>query len=143
MAKKPTLPALVRKADKVFSEWIRKRDSVTYIEDEQGFSKRAGYCVTCNKLTPAEGKGTGHCGHFIQRGCKTTRFVPENAALQCNYCNTYRYGEQFKFGLAIDSRWGEGTALKLHEMEAEYKKNGYKYTREELEGIIEKYGRKP
>lgn len=137
--KQAAIPTLTRKADKVFSEWIRKRDSVTYIQDEEGMSKRAGYCVTCNKLVPAEGKGTGHCGHFIPRGCKPTRYSEQNCALQCSYCNTYRFGEQYKFGLAIDSKYGEGTAMALYEQEKEYKKSGYKFKREELEQIIEKY----
>jgi hypothetical protein len=140
--KKPTLPILVRKADKVFSEWIRKRDSVEYVQDEEGLSKRAGYCITCQKLTPAEGKGTGHAGHFIERGCKPTRYLERNVHLQCNYCNTYKYGRQYEYGLVLDARYGEGTAKSLYDLERDYKRDGYKYTREELENIINKYGGK-
>ena len=136
------MSALVKKADKTFSEFIRKRDSVTYIQNEEGLSLPAGYCITCNKLVPTKGVGTGHCGHFIPRGCKLTRFDEDNCALQCGYCNTYRQGEQYKFGKAIDSRWGKGTAERLEKLEAKYKKDGYKGQADELEALIKFYKEK-
>ena len=138
----PTIPALTRKADKVFSEYVRRRDSNAYITDNEGLSIRAGNCCTCGRQIPTEGVGTGHCGHFIPRGCKLTRFHPQNAHLQCNYCNTYRDGEQYKHGVYIDKLYGEGVADELIALEALYKKDGYKFKRDELNGIIELYSRK-
>ena len=141
MANRSELSKLVDKADKVFSQFIRKRDTVDglYIQDNEGNSIPCGYCITCNRVTATQGKSTGHCGHFIPRGCKFTRFDEENCALQCNYCNTYRQGEQYKFGQAIDRIYGKGTAKKLSKLEDKYKAEGYKFTKDELEGIIKYY----
>ena len=138
---KSELSRLVDKADKVFSVFIRKRDTVEglYVQDNEGNSIPCGYCITCNKVTPTESKITGHCGHFIPRGCKLTRFNEQNCALQCAGCNTYRAGEQYKFGLAIDRIHGKGTAKKLHDLEIKYKADGYKFTKDELQGIIDYY----
>lgn len=133
------LSGLVRRADTAFSEFIRDRDSVTYIQNEEGLSIPAGYCITCNKLVPTKGVGTGHCGHFIPRGCKLTRYSEENCALQCGYCNTFKQGEQYKFGKAIDQKYGKGTSEKLEALEAKYKKDGYKWQVDELEALIKYY----
>lgn len=133
---------LVKKADKVFSEYIRNRDSSTYVQNEEGLSIPAGYCITCSKLVPTKGVGTGHNGHFIPRGCKLTRFDEQNCALQCGFCNTFRQGEQYKFGKAIDQRYGKGTSDRLEKLEETYKRDGYKWQADELEGIIEHYKRR-
>lgn len=137
--KLPTIPSLTKKADRVFSEYIRRRDTTQYIEDENGFSIRAGHCVTCNRLVPTEGKGTGHAGHFIERGIKLTRYDPFNVHLQCNYCNTYKYGEQYKHSVYIKVHHGQEVLDKLITLEAQYKREGHKFTRDELIGVIEVY----
>ena len=33
--------------------------------------------------------------------------------MQCPACNVFRYGEQYKFGLGLDGKYGEGTAEEL------------------------------
>ena len=48
-----------------------------------------------------------------------TRWEEENVNFQCAGCNTYGFGEQFKYGLAIDLKYGNGTAKKLQEMSEE------------------------
>lgn len=116
-----SLPKLTKKADKHFSLLIRARD-----RDEP--------CITC----PSYPEGAAaHAGHFVTRGCKLTRFDPHNVNKQCNYCNTFRDGEQYKHGVAIDKKYGVGTAAELVELEARYKREGHKYTREFLQSILE------
>lgn len=132
---KSELSKLTAKADKVFSLYIRKRDSTEYIRGEI-LDEPAGECITCNKLIPAK---QAHAGHFVQRGCKLTRYDEENVNLQCSGCNTFRYGEQYKHGRAIDMKYGDGTADRLMALEAEYKANGHKFTRDFLQDIIERY----
>ncbi|GAC1499056.1 MAG: hypothetical protein NVS1B10_01370 [Candidatus Saccharimonadales bacterium] len=139
---KKSIPQLVKKLDTIFSAYVRLRDATEYIQDEEGLSKRAGYCITCKKLIPAEGKGTGHAGHFIERGCKLTRFEETNVHLQCNYCNTYKAGRQYEYGLAIDKKYGKGAAKALYDLEAQYKREGYKFTRAELDDLTDLYKRK-
>ena len=88
------------KLDRVFSLFIRKRDS------KNGF----GNCCTCGKLVDIK---EAHCGHFISRRHQATRFNEKNCSLQCVSCNTFNQGRQYEFGLYIDKRWGAGTAEKL------------------------------
>lgn len=142
MAKLP-LPKLIKKADKVFSRWIRDRDTVDglYMQTEDGLSLPCGYCFTCNKPTPTEGKGTGDAGHFIKRGIKNLRFNEINVNLQCTRCNHFLGGNDGKYAVNLNSKYGPGTAEGLIELENEYKRNGYKLKREELDLIIEKYAR--
>ena len=37
-----------------------------------------------------------------------------NCQVQCAGCNVFKYGEQFTFGLNLDSKFGAGTAQRLH-----------------------------
>lgn len=139
--KKLTLPQLRDKADKVFSRWIRNRDTVEglYIQTEEGLSIPCGYCFTCEKVTPTEGKGTGDAGHFIKRACKPLRYDEVNVNLQCVRCNKYLSGNDGRYAVKLDVVHGRGTAKKLQEQEDIYKRDGYKFTRDELEGIINYY----
>lgn len=89
------------KLDKAFSLWIRLRDS-----DDTGHCK----CVTCGKIMHYR---DAHCGHFISRRHKATRWNEQNCSSQCPYCNTYCQGKQFEFSREIDRRYGKGTADKL------------------------------
>lgn len=100
--KKPTVAVLKRKADKVFSLAIRLRDS-----DKNGY----GRCITCSKRVHYK---EAHAGHFISRRYGATRYDEENVNLQCTLCNTFRAGEQYKYGLEVDLKYGNGTAEKLH-----------------------------
>jgi hypothetical protein len=43
-----------------------------------------------------------------------------------------KYGEQYKYGLALDAKYGAGTAAKLSKMAQE----SHQFTRGELEEII-------
>ena len=43
------------------------------------------------------------------------RFDERNCSAQCVGCNIYKSGEQYKFGQAIDFRYGKGTAESLME----------------------------
>ena len=134
--KLPTIPTLTKKADVAFSRYIRNRDANQEVEDANGNWIKGGPCITCKKVVAVN---KAHCGHFIQRGCKLTRFMEENASLQCPYCNTYRYGEQFRHGIEIDRKFGQGTADRLLELENQYKRDGHKFTRDELMEVIQKY----
>lgn len=77
-AKRPSLPSLIRKADTLTSEYIRRKYA-----DEHGFIK----CVTCgHKLHWKD----AHCAHYIERAAKSTRWLEENLHPACPSCNVFR-----------------------------------------------------
>ena len=98
MSKRSTL---VKKLDKVFSQFIRQRDAN---------SKGICTCATCSKQLPIK---EIHCGHFMSRRSMATRWHPLNCASQCPSCNTFNQGRQYEFSKYIDKRFGEGTAEML------------------------------
>jgi len=49
----------------------------------------------------------------MSRRHEATRYNEQNCAPQDTKCNTFNQGEQFKFGVYIDNRYGAGTAEKL------------------------------
>lgn len=82
------------KADKYFSEYIRKRD-------------KNKPCVTCGAFAQKD------CGHFISRRFENTRYDEMNSHGQCLKCNRFEHGNQFEYSLSIDRMYGKGTAEKL------------------------------
>lgn len=114
--KKPTVSSLKAKLDVIFGTYIKLRD------------KKKG-CITCGSTQNIQ------CGHFMSRRYNSTRYDEKNCAGQCAKCNLWGHGEQYKFGQAIDERYGKGTAdiLKLR---AQLLK---KWTIQELQEKIEYY----
>lgn len=76
--KKPSLPSLIDKADKVTSRYIRRK-----------YADHAGnvQCITCGKVIPWK---ESHCAHFIERAAKATRWLEENLHPACPSCNVFR-----------------------------------------------------
>ena len=101
MKKIKTVRQLEKIADKYFSLMIRQRDA-----DTNGMTR----CITCGTVKHWKEMD---CGHFVSRKHKATRFDEKNCAAQCKGCNIFSQGKQFEFGLAIDQKYGQGTAEKL------------------------------
>lgn len=92
--KKPEkLSTLIKKLDKVFSQFIRLRDT-----DENG----NGRCVTCNQPTTYR---EANAGHFIRRGRHATRWNEMNVNIQDVACNKYKDGAEFEHSLYIDNKY--------------------------------------
>ena len=90
MAKKKTLKYWKTKIDKVYHEYIRRRDA----DDHTGYCQ----CISCNKpvhFTETDG------GHFIGRQFLSTRYDEQNTYAQCRKCNRFEYGRQYEFSKAI------------------------------------------
>jgi hypothetical protein len=100
--RKKSLSKLKKELDTWFSLFIRLRNA-----DDQGMVE----CFTCHKI--AHYKNGMQCGHFQSRKFLPTRFDEENCQIQCSGCNVFRYGEQFKFALGLDAKYGDGKALEL------------------------------
>ena len=99
---KKTISKLKKELDKWFSLYIRLREA-----NEYGMVQ----CFTCGIVRGY--KDGMQNGHFQSRKHMATRFDEENCQVQCVACNMFRQGEQFKFGINLDSKYGEGTAEEL------------------------------
>ncbi|MCR4285262.1 MAG: recombination protein NinG [archaeon] len=89
-----SVSSLKKKVWKVFSEYIRQRDS-----DWRGYGK----CYTCGKnLFWKE----GDAGHFISRVHNNTLFDEVNCHLQCKHCNN-QAGEPAAYALHLIKDYGE------------------------------------
>lgn len=123
--KKKTVSSLKNKLDRIFSLYIRLRDS------------RHGQntCFTCGDILKI---GLMDAGHFRRREQNSTRYDEQNVQPQCRYCNRMKGGEQHIFGLELDIKYGEGTALKLTKKSFELKK----FTVPELEALCAYYQEK-
>lgn len=83
---------------KWFSLFIRLRDS-----DYNGMC----VCITCGKIFHYK---SGDAGHFISRNHKSTKYDEKNVNAQCAADNRFQSGKQYEHGLAIDKKYGHGTA---------------------------------
>ena len=97
-----TISKLKKELDKWFSLYIRLRDA-----DELGFIQ----CFTCGRFKNY--KSGMQNGHFQSRSFLATRFDEENCQPQCVGCNMFKQGEQYKFALNLDAKYGEGKAEEL------------------------------
>jgi hypothetical protein len=68
----------------------------------------------------------------MSRRYSSTRYDEENVNSQCAKCNTFNHGEQYKYAVALDLKYGDGTAAKLARQAQEH----HKFTVQELEDII-------
>lgn len=118
--RKPSVTTLRRKLDKVFSEYIRRRDA-----DEEGY----GICITCRKRALLE------CGHFIPRQHAATRFLPENSAGQCARCNRWLHGDQAEYYTVLVRRIGQEAVDELMRL----KRTTKKHSIAELQELIDKF----
>ena len=75
------------------------------------------------------------CGHFQSRKHLTTRWNLKNCQVQCVGCNMFKAGEQYKFSLALDSKYGEGISEELEILA----KGTWKITRAEYEDFSAYY----
>ena len=81
------------KIDKVYHEYIRRRDA----DNDTGYCT----CVSCKKIihfTESDG------GHFISRKHLSTRYDEENVNAQCRKCNRLTLGEEVANKLLIKSK---------------------------------------
>jgi hypothetical protein len=96
MARKVKLSTLKNKLDKIFSEYIRRRD----VDDHTGFGK----CIDCGRETPF---AEGDAGHFVGRRHLSTRWDEDNVHFQHRYCNRFLNGRQYEYGQALGDKADE------------------------------------
>tara|TARA_R100001463_G_scaffold923_2_gene4082 strand:+ start:1043 stop:1432 length:390 start_codon:yes stop_codon:yes gene_type:complete len=121
-----TISKLKKKLDVLFSQYIRLRNA-----DHLGRVK----CFTCG--VEKHWKEL-QAGHFQSRSHHSTRWDEVNVQVQCVKCNMFRQGEQYKFGLYLDDRYGDGTAEELEQRA----KTIVKLNRVDYEEAVERYKKK-
>lgn len=124
MAKK-TLAQLKKSLDKVFSAYIRKRDSTN------------GYfvCISCGQTKSIDQM---HAGHFYARTFTATRWDEANVNGQCIGCNTFKHGNLLEYREGILDKYGY---CELNRLEL-LKNQPIKLDRQWLEEKIEHYKNK-
>ena len=120
--KKVSRSKLVKKLDTIFSQYIRLKNSVN----------EKATCFTCNKVDHWKKLQNGH---FQSRKHYSTRWDEVNCQVQCAGCNVFKYGEQYKFSVNLDAKYGEGTAEDLSIKAQQI----VKISNFELEEMIKKY----
>lgn len=117
-----TVQQLMKRAQKVFNEFIRERD-------------KGKKCISCsNKL-----QGKFDAGHYVSSGsCKALTFDENNVHGQCVACNQHKHGNLISYREGLIKRIGEANVLELEQRRHET----VKYTRNELQQIITEYKQK-
>jgi len=128
--KKVTLPSLKAKAQKVFNEYIRLRDS------EGDYFK----CTSCRGVKPMS---LANAGHFYSVGhYDGLRYDEDNCHIQCIECNKYLHGNLIEYRDNLVNKIGIKRFGDLQLKAGLYKRNGYKFTRTEVTEIIKLYTQK-
>lgn len=96
-----SLKKLKNKADKTFSEFVRKRDA---------YDDGIAICCTCGKMDHWKNMD---CGHYLSRRYLSIRYEEKNTGVQCKSCNVFNQGEQVKFREYLVNRYGEEEIQKI------------------------------
>ena len=121
--KKPTVSSLKKKADQVFSTWVRLSNAA--------FDGTVA-CVTCGAVKPWKEQ---QAGHYERRSKNGLRYSETNVHVQCVGCNVFQHGNYPRYAQFMVKTYGQSI---LSELEEEAKKL-HKFTVQELEGIIAEY----
>jgi len=86
---------LKTKLDRIFSEYIRLRDT-----DEYGY----GRCISCGKTVHWK---KADCGHYVNRRHLSLRYDEKNCNLQCRACNRFDEGNMIGYGHGLVEKYGD------------------------------------
>jgi len=124
MPKTKTIAKLKQDVQKVFNMYIRLRD-----KDKP--------CISCGKYVEKQ------AGHFFPVSTHNgLRFDEDNVSGECSRCNCWDEGHLISYAINLKERIGQERFDALFERAADYKKNGYKWSRQELIELKQKYATK-
>lgn len=120
--KEKSLQVLEKELDRVFSEFIRLRDSVN------------GYviCFVCGGKVPWR---QAQNGHFVKRANMVTRFSEINCNGVCEPCNVYDPEHDKQYRYAMIQKHGLKEVERLEATKADLQK----YMRFEIQELIDHY----
>ncbi len=84
----------LKRLDKVFSEYIRRRDA-----DSNGYVR----CISCGMIVHWK---DADCGHYIPRANMSTRFDERNCNAQCRECNRAKDGNISGYEIGLVRKYG-------------------------------------
>jgi hypothetical protein len=119
-----SLPQLKKDCQKLFNEYIRKRDLTgDYFK-----------CISCGQI---KDERFMHAGHYYNVGFyEGLRFDEDNCHGQCNHCNTFLHGNLIEYRDNLLFKIGAERFEKLKIRAGNYKRTGYKFSRFELIKMI-------
>ena len=120
--KNPPINTLIKKLDRIFSEYIRRRDA------KDGVAR----CVTCGKYDDWK---RFHAGHFVVRQHKSTRWSERNVWPQCPSCNSFHEGAKDEYSLFLVRKFGPAILEELNY----HKHSIFKLDKLWLETMIKEY----
>lgn len=129
MGGKSTLRTRQAALDRIFGEWIRRKDA-----DSNGIVR----CVTCGIVRHYKETTQINAGHFWKRQHQATRFDPRNVHVQCVRCNNFRGGAEAEHAAYIIREYGLEVFEELERRHTQIKK----WTRDEIESMLEDYKQK-
>ena len=118
-----TIPKLTAKAQKVFNKFIRERDS------QDGYFT----CISCGQTKDVSQINAGH--YVPQKGSSALRFDEYNVNGECIACNGFNEFHLINYRKNLINKVGQEMVDWLEDNQRTVKK----WTRSELEEIIEKY----
>ena len=124
MAKTKTVGKLKQDLQKIFNLYIRLRDE-------------GKPCISCGSYN------TLQAGHFYAvSGYDGLRFDEDNVHGECARCNCWDESHLIPYAENLKAKIGEQDYNDLKQRAADYKMNGYKFSRPELLAMIEEYKEK-
>jgi Bacteriophage Lambda NinG protein len=124
--RRESLPFKKKKLHDIFSRYIRLRDT-----DADGNAT----CIDCGTHIQWH---QVQCGHFRRRELMPTTWDERNCNAQWGYCNGPLKGREYEYGVALNIKYGPGTAEELCQLS--HKEANF--TREELDEKIKYYQKK-
>lgn len=125
-----SLPELIAKCQKLFNEYVRERDLTgDYFK-----------CISCGEIKDERFMNAGHyynVGHF-----PGLRFDEDNCHGQCIRCNKFLHGNLIEYRDNLFVKIGPERFNKLKVKAGLYKRNGYKFSRFEVEEKIKELQKK-
>jgi 5-methylcytosine-specific restriction endonuclease McrA len=94
-----------KRLDKVFSTYIRMRDTKTKGD------VRWGKCCTCGGI---KHYADLDAGHYCDRSNKCTRWDEQNVHAQCQSCNRFAGGRQDDYAIFLMEKYGKEILEELH-----------------------------
>lgn len=122
-------PTKVKALDRVFSQYIRLRDSVP------GVAERSFICCSCGQMKPY---AMADAGHFINRRWMATRWREDNVHAQCSACNRFDEGNAAGYAVFMIKKYGQEHV----DMLLAIKNQSQKWTDFELDILIKEYKQK-